>query len=196
MSQDPECLKNGLPRPRKINKSVKQDEWNLLEKNYAITEFSNDFNPTNLSNPSSLQINSQLVARGAGGRGEALGSAPTPQGVKGVLGPQFSSSVPEVLEAQGESAPAAGPYPKVHQKFIKNRIRKKLRFLIPNGLPKGPSKSQKSHQISKMAPSNSFGELLWPLSFQKGFPSRSQGPPEPQKRWFYYSKTTVFRNPL
>ena len=75
-----------------------------------------------------------------------------------------------------ESAPAAGPYPKVHQKFIKNRIRKKLRFLIPNGLPKGPSKSQKSHQISKMAPSNTFGELLWPLSFQKGFPSRSQGP--------------------
>ena len=27
----------------------------------------------NLSNPSILQINSQLVARGAGGRGEALG---------------------------------------------------------------------------------------------------------------------------
>ena len=26
MSQDPECLKNGLPRPRKINKSVKQNE--------------------------------------------------------------------------------------------------------------------------------------------------------------------------
>ena len=26
VSQDPECLKNGLPRPRKINKSVKQNE--------------------------------------------------------------------------------------------------------------------------------------------------------------------------
>ena len=51
----------------------------MIEKNYAI-----DVNPANLSNPSSLQINSQLVARGAGGRGEALGSAPTPQGVKGV----------------------------------------------------------------------------------------------------------------
>ena len=37
VSQDPECLKNGLPRPRKINKSVKQNEWNLLEKNYAIS---------------------------------------------------------------------------------------------------------------------------------------------------------------
>ena len=64
VSQDPECLKNCVPRPRKINKSVKQNEWNLLEKNYA--------NPTNLSNPSSLQINSQLVARGAGGRGGAF----------------------------------------------------------------------------------------------------------------------------
>ena len=40
---------------------------------YAIAESSNDFNPANLSNPSSLQVNSQLVARGAGGRGEALG---------------------------------------------------------------------------------------------------------------------------
>jgi hypothetical protein len=39
---------------------------------YAIAEVSNDFNPANLSNPSSLQINSQLVAIGAGGRGEAL----------------------------------------------------------------------------------------------------------------------------
>ena len=45
----------------------------MIEKNYTITEFSNDVNPANLSNPSSLQINSQLVARGAGGRGEALG---------------------------------------------------------------------------------------------------------------------------
>jgi hypothetical protein len=51
---------------------------------YAIAEFSNDFNPANLSNPSSLQINSQLVAIGAGGRGEALRSAPTPSGVQGV----------------------------------------------------------------------------------------------------------------
>ena len=39
---------------------------------YAIPAFLNDFNPANLSNPSSLQINSQPVAEGAGGRGEAL----------------------------------------------------------------------------------------------------------------------------
>ena len=80
MSQDPECLKNGPPRRPTINKSVKQNEWNLLEKMHAIAEVSNDFNTANLSNPSSLQINSQLVAWGAGGRGEALVSAPTPQG--------------------------------------------------------------------------------------------------------------------
>ena len=72
VSQDPECLKTGPPRPRKINKSVKQNKWNLLEKMYAIPAFLNDFNPANLSNPSSLQINSQPVAEGAGGRGEAL----------------------------------------------------------------------------------------------------------------------------
>ena len=32
-----------------------------------------------------LQITNLLLGRGAGGRGEALRSAPTPQGVKGVL---------------------------------------------------------------------------------------------------------------
>ena len=73
VSQDPECLKNGPPRPQKIDKSVKQNKWNLLEKIYAIAEFSNDFSPANLSNPSSLQITNQLIAEGAGGRGEALG---------------------------------------------------------------------------------------------------------------------------
>ena len=80
MSQDPECLKHGSPRPPKISKSVKRNEWNLLEKMYAIADFSNDFHPANLWKPSSLQINSQLVARGAGGRDEALRFAPTPQG--------------------------------------------------------------------------------------------------------------------
>ena len=41
----------------------------ILETNFSIP-----------ANPFSLQISSQLVARGAGGRGEALGSAPTPEG--------------------------------------------------------------------------------------------------------------------
>ena len=111
-------------------------------------------------------------------------------------GPQFSSSVPEVLEAQGESAPAAGPYPKVHQKFIKNRVRKKFRISTENGLPQGPSKSQKSHKICKMGASNAFRELLCPLSVQKRFSSRLQTPPEPQKYLFYCSKSSLFRNPL
>ena len=51
---------------------------------YAIAEVSNDFNPANLSNPSSLQINSQPVAEGAGGRGEALEIRPHPAGEQGV----------------------------------------------------------------------------------------------------------------
>ena len=56
-------------------------------KHIPIAWCSNDFNPANFpdpSNPSNLQIISQLVARGAGGRGEALRFAPTPQGVLGV----------------------------------------------------------------------------------------------------------------
>ena len=32
VSQDPECLKNGPPRPQKINKSVKPNKWNLLNR--------------------------------------------------------------------------------------------------------------------------------------------------------------------
>ena len=39
VSQDPECLKTGPPGPRKINRSVKQNQWNLLEKMYAIPAF-------------------------------------------------------------------------------------------------------------------------------------------------------------
>ena len=62
MSPDPEYLKNGSPRPPKINKYVKRNKGNLLEKMHAIAKVSNDFNTANLSNPSSLQINSQLVA--------------------------------------------------------------------------------------------------------------------------------------
>ena len=65
-------LEKWSPKTSEINKSVKKTEWNLLEQMYTIAEFTNDFNPANLSNPSSLQINSQPVAEGAGGRGEAL----------------------------------------------------------------------------------------------------------------------------
>ena len=90
VSRDPECLRNGLPRPRKINKSerkptgpnwqlLKQNDSNLLGKMFLITQFSNASNPANLWNPaapSDLQISSQLVARGAGGRGGAFRNPP------------------------------------------------------------------------------------------------------------------------
>ena len=144
----------------------------------------NPFNPASLSNPanpSSLQITNLLLARGAGGRGEALRSAPTPQGVKGVPIPQMQFLRFSGSWGSGGVRPFRRPLPKTNPKVIKNRIKKKSRILTPNGLPKGPSKSQKSHQICKMAPSNPFRELFWPLPFQKGFPSRPQGPPEPQK---------------
>ena len=140
----------------------------------------NPFNPASLSNPanpSSLQITNLLLARGAGGRGAALRSAPTPQGVKGVPIPlmQFLNFL-RFLSLRGVR-PFRRPLQKVTPKLIKNRIKKKSRILTENGLPKGPSKSQKSHKICKMAPSNTFRELFWPLSFQKGFPSPLQGPP-------------------
>ena len=83
--------------------------------------------------------------------------------------------------------PCRRPLPKVHQKVIKNGIRKMSRILTENGLPKGPSKSQKSHKICKMGASNAFRELLCPLSVQKRFSNRLQTPPEPQKLRFYCS---------
>ena len=65
-------------------------------------ESSNDFNPTNLSNPSSLQINCQLVARGAGGRGEALGirRAGAKLQLHGVLGLVLLSPSPVHIHVQ------------------------------------------------------------------------------------------------
>ena len=83
----PKYSKNGPPRPRRINKSerkptetnwqlLKQNQPNLLGKIFLIAKFSNAFNLANLRNPadpSNLQISSQLVARGAGGRGGAFG---------------------------------------------------------------------------------------------------------------------------
>ena len=140
-------------------------------------------NLSNPANPSSLQATRQLVARGAGGRGEALRSAPTPQGVKGVplaAACFWSCLVLRFLKVSGVR-PCRRPLPKLNPKLTKNRIRKKFRILTKNGLPKGPSKSQKSDKICKIGASNTFRELFRPLSFQKWFPSRLQGPPEPQK---------------
>ena len=79
---------------------------------YAIPAFLNDLNPANLSNPSSLQINSQPVAEGAGGRGEALESAPTPQGVKGVPIPLMQFLRSWGSWGSGEVRPFRRPLPK------------------------------------------------------------------------------------
>ena len=131
-------------------------------------------------------------------QGRSLEIRPHPAGCEGrAAGGALRTIVrSSISEGSGGSAPAAGPYPKVPVKVIKNRIKNLIRFLTPNGLPKGPSKSQKSDKICKLGPSNTFGEVFWPLSCQKGFPSHFQRPPEPQKWWFHHSKTIIFRNPI
>ena len=157
----------------------------VTKKSAYFKQCSIDFNPGNPSNPTnpcSQQVNSQLITRGAGGRGEALRSAPTPKGYRACQ-EGFSPTVDFCLILRfwrfREVRPCRRPLPKLNQKVIKNRIRKKFRILSQNGLPKGPSKSQKSDQICKMGLPNALRELVCPLSFQKWFPSRLQRPPEP-----------------
>ena len=76
---------NGDPRTVKgnIKSTISNDKSchkKLCSKQCPI-DF-NPANPSNAANPFSLQISSQLVTTGAGGRGEALRSAPTPQGYR------------------------------------------------------------------------------------------------------------------
>ena len=133
--------------------------------NGHLFEKYNPADPANPGSPFKLQITSLLVARGAGGRGEALRSAPTPQGVKGVPVARalaLAPAGPQVLKAQGVRL-CRRPLPFLPLNLIKNRIRKKFRILTPNGLPKGPSKSQKSDKVSRIGISNTFRELLGPL---------------------------------
>ena len=190
---------NGDPRTLKGDKNQQYPMTIPATKKIDSEQCSLNFNPGNPwnpANPFTLQISSQLVARGAGGRGEALRSAPTPQGVKGVPIPQMQFLNFLRFFCLRGVRPFRRPLQKVTPKLIKNRIKKKSRILTENGLPKGPSKSQKSDQICKMGLSNALRDLLCSLSFEKRVPSRLQGPPEPQKLWFYYSKTIIFRNPL
>ena len=74
---------NGDPRTLKEDENQQCPMTSAAAKKIYSKQCSLNFN-ANPANPFSLQISSQLVTRGAGGRGEALGSAPTPQGVKGV----------------------------------------------------------------------------------------------------------------
>ena len=66
---------NGDPRTLKGNKNQQHPMTNPATKKLYSKQCSLNFNPGNPSNPanpSSLQISSQLVTRGAGGRGEAF----------------------------------------------------------------------------------------------------------------------------
>ena len=137
------------------------------------------------ANAFSLQISKPLLIWGAGGRGEALRSAPTPQGYRAC--PERFSALLQVPvwfsgpEGSGASAPSAGPPTFFPQIWSKIELIKGSESLTPNWLPKELSKSKKSYQICKMATSNSFWELLWPLSLQKRFSSHPPGPPKPQQ---------------
>ena len=101
-----------------------------------------------LASPFSLQISSQLVTTGAGGRGGSLRSEPTPQGYRACQGTWSVCrllSDPQVLKAQGgPPLPPAPPKssPKVHQKSDQ----KKGQIFDPKWSPKGTLK------ISKILP--------------------------------------------
>ena len=66
---------NGDPRTLKGNKNQQHPMTNPATKKLYSKQCSLNFNsenPSNPTNPCSQQVNSQLVTRGAGGRGEAL----------------------------------------------------------------------------------------------------------------------------
>ena len=128
-----------------------------------------------------LQIVRQLIAGGAGGRGEALGSAPTPQGVKGVLGPQMQFLSSWGSWGSGGVRPCRRPLPKSSPKVHKKSSQKKVQNFDPKWPPKGTLK------ISKISPNLQNGTLkhlsraLLAAFIAGRVPSRPQGPPEPQK---------------
>ena len=67
---------NGNPRTLKGDKNQQYPMTNTATKKLYSKQCSLNFNPGNPCNPANpftLQISSQLVTRGAGGRGEALG---------------------------------------------------------------------------------------------------------------------------
>ena len=107
-----------------------------------------DFNPgvSILTNAFSLQISRTLITKGAGGRGEALRSAPTPQGVTGRvkdLGQVRSFQVLEDLQGVPPLPPAP---PKSSSKSDQKSNQKIYQIFDPKWPPKGTLK------ISKMSP--------------------------------------------
>ena len=69
-----EVSQNGDPRTLNENENQQCPMTSTVAKKIYSKQCSLNFN-ANPANPFSLQISSQLVTRGAGGRGEALGSA-------------------------------------------------------------------------------------------------------------------------
>jgi hypothetical protein len=139
---------------------------------YAIAEFSNDFNPANLSNPSSLQINSQLVAIGAGGRGEALISAPTPSGVQGVslaLAVIWFLSDSQVLKAQGGPPLPPAPPQKFTKKWSKIESKKTSDFWPQMASQRDPQNLKNLTKSAKWQPRTPFESSFGRFHFRKGF---------------------------
>ena len=99
----------------------------------------------------------QLIAGGAGGRGEALGSAPTPQGVKGVPIPlmQFLNFL-RFLSLRGVRPLPPAP-PKIDLKIDEKSNQKKVQIFDPKWPPKGTLK------ITKISPNLQNG-IFKPLS--------------------------------
>ena len=91
----------------------------------------------------SLQISRPLVTRGAGGRGEALRSAPTPQGVKGVPIPlmQFLNFL-RFLRLRGVRPLPPAP-PKSDPKIDQKSNQKKVQNFDPEWPSKGTLKISK-----------------------------------------------------
>ena len=96
---------NGDPRTLKGNKNQQHPMTNPATKKLYSKQCSLNFNPgspSNPANPFSLQISSQLVTRGAGGRGEALGirRAGAKLQLHGVLGLVLLSPSPVHIHVQ------------------------------------------------------------------------------------------------
>ena len=136
--------------------NIGQFYWFNVFNPANLSNPANPFNPASLSNPanpSSLQITNLLLARGAGGRGEALRIRPHPAGCEGRANstdavPQF----PQVLESQGgPPLPPAPPKsdPKINQKSNQTKVQ--------NFDPKWPSKGTLKN--SKISPNLQNGTL-------------------------------------
>ena len=90
-----EVSQNGDPRTLKEDENQQCPMTSTAAKKIYSKQYSLNFN-ANPANPFSLQISSQPVTRGAGGRGEALGIRPHPAGCEGRA--NSTDAVPQVFK--------------------------------------------------------------------------------------------------